>query len=224
MPRPSLIVFASGTKDGGGSGFENLVQSTKGTDAVLGANIVAVVSNHPAGGVRNRAERLGVPFIHMPQPYTKVAYQEILKKTEATWVALSGWLKRTEGLNPQRTFNIHPGPLHDLGGAFGGTGMYGHHVHEAVRAAYNAGKIASSAASMHFVTEGYDEGPVFFEHRVPLHPDMTADEIATAVNAIEHMWQPRITHMVVHEEIAWDGEHVNSLRVPQGYKFLPSHS
>ena len=221
MQLPKLIIFASGTKDGGGSGFENLVLSTRGDEAVLKADIVAVVSNHQHGGVYERAKRLGIPFVHMQAPYTALAYTDIVAKHNAEWVALSGWLKKTTGLNPQRTFNIHPGPLFDLGGRFGGTGMYGHFVHEAAHEAYKAGHIKSTAVSMHFVTEEYDEGPVFFEYRVPITADMSPADIQSAVNIQEHYWQPRITHSVIHGEISWDGKHVASVRVPEGYIHLP---
>lgn len=221
MQLPKLIVFASGTKDGGGSGFENLVLSTRGTAPILRANIVAVVSNHAHGGVRNRAHELGIPFIHLQAPYTADAYTHVIEKTGAEWVALSGWLKKTTGLNPQCTFNIHPGPLFDLGGRFGGTGMYGHFVHEAAYEAYKAGHIKSTAVSMHFVTEEYDEGPVFFEYRVPITDAMSPMDIQKAVHEQEHYWQPRITNSVIHGEIAWDGRHIESMRVPVGYTHLP---
>ena len=62
--RPKLLIFASGTKDGGGAGFENLVNAARA--GTLDAEIVAVVSNHEHGGVRERAERLGIPFNHFP--------------------------------------------------------------------------------------------------------------------------------------------------------------
>jgi folate-dependent phosphoribosylglycinamide formyltransferase PurN len=218
---PKIIVFASGTREGGGSGFENLVAASHGSEAVLAADIVAVVSNHEHGGVRARAECLGVPFMHFPKPYTAERYREVVRSSGAEWVALSGWLKKTVGLDPQRTFNIHPGPLHDLQGRFGGEGKYGHFVHEVVKAALDAGEVTSSAASMHFVTDEYDRGPVFFEYRVPLSRAMDADAIGKAVNEVEHQWQPRITNMVVHGEIVWDGVHPSSLVVPDGYTYLP---
>jgi phosphoribosylglycinamide formyltransferase-1 len=224
MSLPKLIIFASGTKDGGGSGFENLVASTRGDTHVLSADIVGVVSNHAHGGVAERAARLGIPFSHMQAPYTAEAYADIVQKTGAEWVALSGWLKKTTGLNPQRTFNIHPGPLFDVDGRFGGPGMYGHFVHEAVHAAYREGLLESSAVSMHFVTEGYDEGPVFFEYRVPITAGMTPEDIQKAVHEQELYWQPRIIHSVIHGEIAWDGSHIESMRLPEGYTFIPKLS
>ncbi|MDP2648433.1 MAG: formyltransferase family protein, partial [bacterium] len=212
---------------GGGSGFENLVQASHA--GVLDADIVAVVSNHEHGCVRARAERLGIPFIYFPGPYDAEHYSNILQnigiEKSELWVALSGWLKHVKGLDSQKTFNIHPALLsHPPAGGcgrFGGKGMYGMHIHEAVKAALDAGEISESGFTMHFVTDEYDRGPAFFEHRVPLHQGMSAEEIAKAVNAAEHEWQPKITNMVVHGQIRWDGKNPKSLVVPKYYEFLP---
>jgi len=207
--KPKLIVFASGTKEGGGSGFENLVKSSK-----LDAEIVAVVSNHEHGGVCERAERLGIPFIYFPGPYDAEHYQKMVADSGAEWVALSGWLRMVKGLDPAKTFNIHPALLSQLDGRFGGHGMYGNRIHEAVKAALDAGEITESGFTMHFVTDELDRGPAFFEHRVPLEKGMTAEEIARAVNRAEHEWQPKITNMVVHGQVHWDGKNLESLVVP----------
>ena len=213
--RPKLVVFASGTANSGGSGFEELVKATK--TGVLDAEIVAVVSNHEHGGVRERADRLEVPFKYFPGPYDAGHYSSILQKTAIGngWVALSGWLKRVEGLDPARTFNIHPALLSFDHGRFGGAGMYGHHIYEAVKVALDAGEIKESGFSMHFITNEYDRGPVFFEHRVSLRKGMSADEIAKVVSKAEHEWQPRITNLVVHGKIRWDGKDLKSLFVPK---------
>lgn len=210
MNAPRLIIFASGTKDGGGSGFENLVRATK--TGVLDADIVAVVSNHENGGVREKADRLSVPFVYFPKPWDATSYQRIVQDAGAEWVALSGWLKLVKGLDPARTFNIHPALLSQLDGRFGGAGMYGRHVHEAVKEALDNGELSESGLSMHFVTDEYDRGPVFFEHRVPLTPGMSVEEISTLVNKGEHEWQPRITNAVIHGEISWDGKGPKTLK------------
>lgn len=229
--RPTLVVFASGTASGGGSGFENLVQASRrklpfdsaqgNSPCELDAEIVAVVSNHERGGVAQRAQKLGIPFIYMPAPWDAEHYQQVVADAGAEWVALSGWLKKVEGLDPRRTFNIHPALLSDFGGRFGGPGMYGHRVHAAVADAFEKGQVAESGITMHFVTDLYDRGPAFFEYRVPLEEGMTPEEIAAAVNKAEHEWQPKITNMVVHGEIAWDGKDPHSLNVPDSYEYLP---
>ncbi len=198
-----IIIFASGTKDGGGSGFENMVKASQ--SGLLNAEISAVVSNHKNGGVREKADRLGIKFIHFPKPWTAEKYQEITKGTDL--VCLSGWLKLVTGLDPQKTINIHPGPLPK----FGGAGMYGHYVHEAVIKAYKNEDISHSAVSMHFVTEEYDRGPLFFSQKVKILPTDTIETLAKRVNEVEHRWQPIITEKVLTGEISWDGKNPKSL-------------
>lgn len=220
---PRLIIFASGTKDGGGSGFEKLVEAKE--KGVLRANIVAVVSNHEHGGVRERANRLGIPFEFFSKPYTPFEYFDILKKYNAEWIALSGWLKLVpmknekegiDGLNPARTINIHPGPLPQ----FGGDGMYGHYVHEAVMEAFKKGKIAKSEVTMHFVTTKYDEGPVIFRKSVSIEEDDTPETLQSRANKVEHEYQSFVTDLVVNEQIKWDGKNPETLIVPKDYPFL----
>lgn len=208
MSLPKLLIFASGSKTGGGSGFENMIRQQE----VVGADFVGVVSNHEHGGVRERADRLGIPFIHFPGPWTAEAYQEVVRRSGADFVALSGWLKLVAGLNPRTTFNIHPGPLP----RFGGDGMYGHHVHEAV---IKSGA-SHSAVSMHFVTPEYDEGPLFFSFPVPVLLGDTAETLGARVNAAEHSWQPFITRLVIQGDIRWDGKSKESLVIPDSLKKL----
>jgi len=212
MLRPKLLVFASGSAEGGGSGFENLVNQAN--DGMLDADIVAVVSNYEQGGVRQRADKLRVPFVHFPKPWKRDEYRRIAEDSGAEFFALSGWLKLVRGLDPRTTFNIHPGPLPE----FGGAGMYGHHVHEAVIEAYRRGEVTHSAVCMHFVTPEYDRGPIFFRHNVKIKKDDTSDLIGSRVNKCEHRWQPEITNLVVHREITWDGYDPDSLRCPSGYE------
>lgn len=225
--KPGIIVFASGTKEGGGSGFENLVSATRRQGSgeaseklKLDAEIVAVVSNHERGGVRERADRLGIPFVYFPGPYEASEYQRIVRESGAEWIALSGWLKLVKGLDSKKTFNIHP-TLLSANYNFGGRGLYGQRVHEAVAEALEKGEITETGVSMHFVTEQYDKGPVFFEYRIRLKKGMSAEEIAKAVNIEEHCWQPKITNMVVQGEISWDGVDPKSLIVPSDYEYLP---
>ncbi|HRH24444.1 MAG TPA: formyltransferase family protein [Candidatus Paceibacterota bacterium] len=203
---PKLLVFATGTPEGGGSGFENLVNASR--DGRLTAEVVGVVCNFESGGVREKADRLGIPFIYMPGPYTAEAYLKIVSDTDADFAALSGWLKLVKGLDPKTTFNIHPGPLPE----FGGAGLYGHFVHEAVMKAYQEGRITHSAVSMHFVTPEFDEGPVFFSHQVEIFPDDTADTLGKRVNEAEHRYQPEITNLVLNGTISWDGKEPDTLR------------
>jgi folate-dependent phosphoribosylglycinamide formyltransferase PurN len=190
--KQNAIVFASGTKDGGGSGFRNLVRYSRHTGS--GYRICAVVSNHKNGGVRKIAEELGVPFEYFPGPWSAEAYERIVAKYKARWIFCSGWLKRipikridligwllsliglNKGLDRSRTINIHPALLSFQNGRFGGPGKYGHFVHEDVAEALERGELdervtggsdasgtlAYSGFTMHFVTERFDDPAATF--------------------------------------------------------------
>ena len=207
MIRPKILVFASGSKDGGGSGFQEMVEYSRTDPAILNAEIVGVISNHAQGGVFQRAKKLGIPFIHFAGPFTAEAYHQIILKFPlAEWFMLSGWLKKVEGIREQnsdynfrlgRIINIHPGPLPE----FGGDGMYGHFVHEAVIKAFKAGEITQSAVTMHFVDPDYDTGPEIFQIPVLIREDDTPDTIASRVNEVERAWQSHVLSLVVNGTI-----------------------
>jgi phosphoribosylglycinamide formyltransferase-1 len=196
--RIRVLVFASGDPEGGGSGFQELVEFSRTNPPVLDAHIIGVISNHQSGGVRKRADALHIPFEYWPGPFDAKGYQAFVEKYQADFVMCSGWLKFVRGLDPAKTVNIHPGPLP----RFGGTGMYGHHVHEAVMAAYHRGEITQSAVSMHFVDEtAYDHGPTIFQMPVLIRPDDNAKSLAKRVNEKERAWQSYILNLVVHRHI-----------------------
>ena len=210
--KPKIIIFASGSKDGGGSGFENLVLKSRENDSAVNYEVVAVVSNHEFGGVRERAEKLGVPFIYFEKPYSAERYKEIVENSGAQWTALSGWLKLVKELDATKTINIHPGNPEK----FGGNGMYGDYVHKAV---LEKGEKETQVA-MHFVTKEYDEGPVFFRFPVEVKKDDTVETLRNRVNEAEHKYQPIITSLVANGEISWDGVDKYTLKVPEGYQWL----
>jgi phosphoribosylglycinamide formyltransferase-1 len=211
MAQPKILVFSSGTAEGGGFGVENLVtKSRKG--GVLDAEIVGVVSNHENGGVRKRAKNLGIRFFHFPEPWDADGYREIAQESGADFFALSGWLKFVVGLDPRVTFNIHPGPLPMT------AGMYGLDVHKAVFRAFRRGEITHSTICMHFVNEELDGGPIFFRHHTPIEEDDSTEFLNEIAKAREHHWQPKITNLVVHGKIAWDGRNPGSLIVPPRYR------
>lgn len=193
-----VLVFASGDPRGGGSGFQELVEFSRTNPPVLNAEIVGVISNHPDGGVRRRAEALHIPFEYWPGPFDAKGYRTFVEKYQADFVMCSGWLKFVRGLDPAKTVNIHPGPLPQ----FGGPGLYGHHVHEAVMAAYHRGEITQSAVTMHFVDEtAYDHGPIFFQMPVLIRPDDDAETLAKRVNEKERAWQSHMLNLIVHQRI-----------------------
>ena len=190
-----VLVFASGDDKGGGSGFQELVEFSRTNPPVLNAQIVGVISNHQHGGVCSKADALHIPFEHWAGPFDAEGYRTFVAKFKADFVMCSGWLKFVRGLDPARTVNIHPGPLPQ----FGGPGMYGHHVHEAVVAAYRRGEITQSAVTMHFVDDvAFDHGPTIFQMPVLIRPDDDAEILAKRLNEKERAWQSHILNLVVH--------------------------
>ena len=204
----NLLVFAKGTPNGGGSGVRMLIKAVM--EEELKANIVGVVSEHENGGARIIADGSNTPFYLFQGPWTAERYQELVRMSGAEFVACSGWLKPVVGLSPAKTFNNHPGPLP----RFGGKGMYGHHVHQAVLKAFRLGEIDRTQMCMHFVTERYDEGPVIFRADVEIDPHGTTDTVDTLqarVLETEHYWQWRVTQRVLNGEIHWDGKDPSTL-------------
>jgi len=201
---PNILVFASGTKTGGGSGFETMVRASQTRPPILDARICAVITNHFEGGVWHKAQPLGIHAEYWAGPYLAKGYQNFVKYFKADYVMLSGWLKLVAGLDPARTINIHPGPLP----RFGGSKLYGRYVHEAVMAAYRRGEITHSAVTMHFVDERYDRGPIFFALPIPIEPSDTPETLSAKVNRAEHEWQPRVLNYVVHEQVRLSGKEV----------------
>ena len=211
-----IVVFASGGPgaDDGGSGFQELEENTH--TGVLNAEVAVVVSNHEHGGVRTKADKLGIPFVYMPAPYDAETYQRVIDEYHPDLICLSGWLKLIpkECIGNIPIMNIHPGLLPK----FGGHKMYGHHVHEATIAAYKRGEITYTAVTMHFVNAEYDKGKIFFEYRILIRDDDTAETLQKRVNKIEHAWQSYITNLVLHGHIRMEND---TLIVPEGYQFLP---
>jgi phosphoribosylglycinamide formyltransferase-1 len=216
--KPNILVFASGTKTGGGSGFETMVRAARAAPPGLDAWIGAVITNHCGGGVWQKAQALGVHAEYWGGPYTARGYQNFVTYFKADYVMLSGWLKLVAGLDPARTINIHPGPLP----RFGGPKLYGHHVHEAVMAAYQAGDVTHSAVTMHFVDPVYDRGPILFALPIPIEPGDTPETLAARVNRAEHAWQPRVLNYVVQgqvrlvdQEVVYETEELRRLLRPE---------
>lgn len=151
----------------------------------LDAEARLVVSNNRSAPALAAAAERGVPILHLPTQADPDAADAALARamTEAgvDWIILSGYLRR---LGPEtlaafrdRIINIHPGPIPD----FGGEGMYGRRVHEAVVAA----GAPASAITIHLVDEEYDHGAVLAVRPVPLAPDETAESLETRLTALE---------------------------------------
>lgn len=176
-----ILVFASGTKDSGGSGLEHLIRS--------GANIIGVVCNHPNGGVKRVADLHNIPFILMKEPYTPEHYQQVTSELDFDLIVLWGWLKLISGITHLPILNVHPGPLP----GFGGKGMYGHHVHKAV---LQAG-LTESAVNFHWVDPIFDHGQIIATIPVAILPEDNAKTLEERVKATEREHYPKVIAQVL---------------------------
>ncbi len=177
-------VFASG----GGSNFQSLLDHQRTTGAW---SIVLLVSDRADAGAMGRAAAAGVPAVVIQtsrREEAEVARDtlETLARHHVDLILLAGYLKlvprEVVARFPRRILNIHPALLP----AFGGKGMYGKRVHEAVVAS----GARESGATVHFVDEEYDRGPVVAQRRVPVLAGDTPEALAARVLAVEHELYP----------------------------------
>ena len=147
------------------------------------AEIAVVIASKPGLGGIARAQANGHPLVVASAPDAVTA---ALIDHGATWVAMCGWLKSWDppAAFAGRTTNIHPSLLP----AFGGKGMYGHHVHDAVLAR----GCAISGCTVHLVAGGYDSGPILAQQAVPVLPDDTSARLQARVQATERSLYPQV--------------------------------
>jgi folate-dependent phosphoribosylglycinamide formyltransferase PurN len=175
--------------------------------------IVGVIASRPDCGGVGIARELGLPllvadFRRAAQEAVRGQVDEFLSACRANWVALAGFLKvfpdgtACDG----RVVNIHPAllPKH------GGQGMYGHYVHEAVIAANDP----TSGATVHFVTQRYDEGAIIAQAIVPVTVNDTAEALSERVFAAECFLYPEVLDGLVNGRLPLSNGDV--MRVPHG--------
>lgn len=183
-----LAVFASGS----GSNAEKLIQYYK-TSPV--ARVVLLVCNKPDAGVLSIATREGVPtlLIEKERFFRGDAYLPELQSVGIGLVVLAGFLwKIPQPLitaYPRRMINIHPALLPK----YGGRGMYGQYVHEAV---LQAGEV-ESGITIHYVDEHYDSGDIIFQTACPVLPSDGPADVARRIHALEHLHYPRVVEEAI---------------------------
>jgi phosphoribosylglycinamide formyltransferase-1 len=177
-----IAIFASGS----GTNAENLVQYFKSNTDV---SVEAVFTNNPKAGVIDKMKKYDVPvFIFTKQEFTEGLIVNKLKKLQIDYVVLAGflWLLPPHFISsfPQKIINIHPSLLPK----YGGKGMYGHYVHEAVI----KNNEIKSGISIHLVSEIYDEGPIIAQFETIVTPEDTAASLAQKIHALEHLYFPKV--------------------------------
>lgn len=113
---------------------------------------------------------------------------KVLKENNIDFIVLAGFMNKISDplleAYPNKIVNIHPALLPK----FGGKGMYGMHVHEAVIAA----KEKESGITIHYIDEHYDEGTIIFQAKCPIIPEDDAESVATKVHALEYEFYPKV--------------------------------
>jgi formyltetrahydrofolate-dependent phosphoribosylglycinamide formyltransferase len=188
-----VAVLASGA----GSNLQAILDHIAASGGTPALQAVLVASNRPAAGALERARRAGVPAALIADAADGAALVRLFDAHRVECIALAGYLKlvppaviaRWSG----RIVNIHPALLPK----FGGAGMYGRRVHEAVLAAGER----ESGATVHHVDDAYDRGAIIAQERVPVEADDTADSLAARVLTAEHRLYPRTLDALAHQLI-----------------------
>lgn len=178
-----VALFASGS----GSNAEALMSYFQDHPQI---RVELLLSNKEGAYALTRAESFGISSGTFTREtfYQKETLREVLEAMGIRWIALAGFLWKLPpyliAAYPDRILNIHPALLPK----FGGKGMYGHHVHEAVVAAGET----ESGPTIHLVNEHYDEGQVLFQARTPVGPSDSPEDVAAKVLNLEHAWYPKV--------------------------------
>jgi phosphoribosylglycinamide formyltransferase-1 len=184
-----IAIFASGA----GSNAARIIDHFRGH---VGVTVSLIVCNNPEAGVLAIAAREGIPAL-LPDKekfFRGNGYVDELRERKIDFLVLAGFLWKIPGTLVQafrgRIINIHPALLPK----FGGKGMYGQHVHEAV---LSAGE-SRSGITIHFVDELYDHGQVIFSASCEIAADETPGSLAQKVHLLEYEHFPKIIEEVVN--------------------------
>lgn len=184
-----IAIFASGN----GSNAENIITHFRKNNR--DAEVALVVCNKPEAGVIERAGRLGTDTIVMTRadindPEKMLA---VMDEYKIDLIALAGFLLMVPAFLIERykgkILNIHPSLLPK----YGGKGMYGKHIHEAVVAA----KEKETGITIHLVSEECDGGDIIFQTSVPVEPDDTAADVEAKIHALEKEHYPNIIGEII---------------------------
>lgn len=190
---------------GGGTNLQAIIDAVN--QGHITAEIGVVVSNKAGVHALERAAVNRIPTrVIDHRRYSSVAeftgaILEVMREFQIDLICLAGFLRIFDRIlvdaYPNRILNIHPALLP----AFGGKGMYGHHVHEAVMAS----GARFSGATVHLVTAETDVGPIITQGTVPVEDNDTPDSLAAKVLRIEHQIYPQAIKLVLEDRITIDG-------------------
>ena len=190
MAITNIAVFVSGS----GTNCENIIRYFSGSADV---RVSLVVSNRPDAYALVRASRLHVPTVVVPKKEFNdpSVLLPLLEQYDVDFIVLAGFLLMVPDYLlerfPRRIVNIHPSllPRH------GGRGMWGHHVHESVKAAGDT----ETGITIHYVSEVCDGGEIIAQFKTPLQPTDTPDDIAAKVHVLEQEHFPKVIEQVLRK-------------------------
>ena len=191
-----IAIFASGA----GSNAEKIIEYFNRSGADVNsktAGIKLIVSNKPGAGVLKIADVNNIPSLIIVKEkfLTGSGYVEELKAAGIDLIVLAGFLWKIPvsliQSFPKKIINIHPALLPN----YGGKGMYGRHVHEAVL----ANKEKESGITIHYVDEVYDHGDIIFQARCPVETGDTPDMLARRIHELEHKHYPATIEKILND-------------------------
>jgi phosphoribosylglycinamide formyltransferase-1 len=186
-----IAIFASGA----GSNAEKIIVHLKNHASI---KVSLIVCNKPEAGVLGIAAAHQIPtlLIEKERFFRGDAYLPELRNRNIGFVVLAGFLWKVPdalvAAYPNKIINIHPALLPK----YGGKGMYGMHVHEAVIAAGEK----ESGITIHYVNEHFDEGAPIFQATCPIEPGDTPEKLAEKIHVLEHRHFPEVVERVVNGE------------------------
>ncbi|APS38058.1 MULTISPECIES: phosphoribosylglycinamide formyltransferase [Salegentibacter] len=186
-----IVVFASGS----GTNAENII---KFFQKQPNASVVAVFSNKRSAKVLKRAHDLNVKALHFDRDalYNSYDVLHILEDINPDLIVLAGfmWIFPEDILKrfPNKIVNIHPALLPK----YGGKGMYGMHVHEAII----QNKEKESGISIHYVNENYDEGEIIFQAKTDISEEDTPESLAEKIHKLEYKHFPEILQQLLQKK------------------------
>lgn len=188
-----IAIFASGS----GTNAENLVNYFKDSEKI---KVSLILTNNAKAGVLTRAQKLNVPALVFGKQTFNTGDEliKILKDNGVDWLILAGflWLIPHKFIKafPDKIINIHPALLPK----YGGKGMWGHHVHNAVIDS----KESESGITIHYVNEKYDEGKIIYQAKCPISPEDTAQSLAEKVHQLEYFYFPKIVEQEILSSVS----------------------
>lgn len=183
-----IVIFASGS----GTNAENLIKFFKQRD---GASVVQVLTNNPKAKVIDRCKALNTDYLlfNRTEFYDTNHVLTVLKNLKPDLIVLAGFLWKIPetilSAFPNKMINVHPALLPK----YGGKGMYGMHVHEAVVANCET----QTGITIHYVNEHYDEGAVIFQTSCPVEPTDTATDVAAKIHELEMEHFPKVVESLL---------------------------